>query len=144
MGGVGEFREDYDIVVFVLGGNVFVGDEVYVVVGGWDEVDVGDGVKSGEFIERDGLVEEVDGYKFDGVKVIINMVYEFVDNGLEVLVFFDVLMWRDGNLDEYNVFNLFGVFGEEDFESVEFLRDIFDIVEVIDINDEFDIFEFVV
>lgn len=83
----------------------------------------------------------MDGHKLDGAKATINTAHELVDNGPEVLVFFDVLTRRDGNLDEHNASNPLGVLGEEDFESVEFLRDTLDIVEAIDTNDELDTFE---
>lgn len=95
----GEFREDHDSVAFALRGDIFVGYEVHAVAGGRDETGVGDGVEGGEFFEGHRLMEEVDGHEFDGTKTTVNTADEFVDDGTEILVFFDVLTRGDSNLD---------------------------------------------
>jgi hypothetical protein len=66
---------------------------------------------------------------------------QLVDRRTQVLILFDVLTRRDGDLYEDDFTEPFGVFFEEDFHRVKFLRYSFDVVQSVDSDDDLDTFE---
>lgn len=73
-------------------------------------------------------MEEMDGHEFDGAKAAVDATDEFVDDGAEILVFFDVLTRGNGDLDKDYFADPFGVFCEENFKGVQFLGNTLDVI----------------
>lgn len=63
-------------------------------------------------------MEEMNRHEFNSAKTTVDTTDEFVDDGTEILVFFDILTRRDGDLDKDYLADPFGMFCEEDFKSV--------------------------
>ena len=91
LGSAGELGEDHDTVIVALSGDIFVGDKVHAIAGGGDKADVGNSIECGELVKGDGLVQEVDGHKFNSTEATIDATHELVDNGAQVLVLLDIL-----------------------------------------------------
>lgn len=66
---------------------------------------------------------------------------QLVDDSAEILVFFDVLSGRNGNLDQHNLTDPLRVLGQEDFEGVQLLGNTLDVVETVNTNDQLDALE---
>jgi hypothetical protein len=128
-------------VSLLLGCDVLVGHQVHSVTGRRDEADVGDGVEGDQLVERDRLVHKVDRHELDCAELAVDASDELVDDSAEVLVLFDVLPRRDGDLDEDDLADPFGVLGEEDFEGVQLLGNALDVVETVDADNKLDALE---
>jgi hypothetical protein len=63
-------------------------------------------------------MKKMDGHEFNGTKFAVDPADQLVDNGAEILVFFDILSAGNGDLDQNYFTNPFRMFGEEDLESV--------------------------
>lgn len=68
--------------------------------------------------------------------------YQFIHHRSQVLIFFNVLSARNGNLNQDNLSDPFRVIGEEDFEGMQLLRHAFDVIETIHSDHELDTLKF--
>jgi hypothetical protein len=66
---------------------------------------------------------------------------KLVDDSTKVLILFDILSARHGNLNQDDFANPLRVVGQEDFQSVKFLRYALDVIETIHTDNQFDAFE---
>ena len=76
-----ELGQNHDAMILALRGNILIRDEVHAITGGADQADIADSVESSELIERDGLVEEVDGHELDSAEFAVDTADKLVNNG---------------------------------------------------------------
>ena len=128
--------------------------EIHSISGGGDKADVTDGVEGTKFVKCQALVHEMDRHKLHRPKAAINSPNQFVYRRTQVLILFDVLTGRNGELNQYHLqkfcINLNDVLGhvnaylsdplwvlcEEKFECVQLLGDTLDVVEAVNANDQ--------
>ena len=81
-------------------------------------------------------MHEVDWHELDGTKFAVDTPNELVDDSSQILVLFDVLATRYGNLDKDHFAYPLRMLGEENFQSVQLLWHALDVVKTVNTNDE--------
>jgi len=112
-----------------LTSNVFIGNQVHTITCRRYHTYIGHGVKGHQFIKRDGFMKEINGHKFNGTVFTINTTYQFINNGLKMLVFLNILTGRNGHLNQHYLTNPFRMIRKKLFQGMKFLGHPFNVIQ---------------
>ena len=74
--------------------------QIHAVPCAANQTNIADGIQSAKLVKLQTFMHKMDGHKFDSPKPPIDPSDKFVDSSTQVLVLFDILSGRDGELNE--------------------------------------------
>ena len=141
LGGTGKLGQDHDSVLLDLTRDVLVGDQVHPISSRGDETSIRQCVHGRELIHGYTGVHEMNGHEFDRSELTVDTSDELFRHASQVLVLFDVLSRRNGELDEDDLADPFRVLVQESLERVKLLRYTLDVIQSVDTDNDLDALE---